>query len=348
MIHKINKKISETVSLADRLAEDIRCRNLQPGDIYLTTQDARKLLGVGGTAANLAMQLLEKRRILKRTQRRGAIILSPPQLNQTTLSRVHILVPELYYRTEGFGSDGILFGLQSMFPLANVSHCLLSQDGDAERVDRLIRRAIAEGGTDAFVLASVPFEIQRLIARTGFPAVVYGTAYHGIGNLPQLERDQSSAVIQLVEHFQKHRANRIAVLMRQHIMPGDQQALNTIFSVLGVSSPIRFVASDQEHTIAEIRLILQNDPSVDAFLCQTTNQADAVLSALELEKRPIDKVKIGTMLSFAKRNETPKFTHIQLIPTPEEIGTKLAEMLQEQVLGHVPKNKTIPVELIVV
>jgi DNA-binding transcriptional regulator YhcF (GntR family) len=348
MNHKINKKISETVSLADRLVEDIRFRNLQPGDIYLTTHDARKLLGVGGTAANHAMQLLEKRRIIKRTQRRGSIVLSPPQSSQTSISRIHILVPELYYRTEGFGNDGILFGLQGMFPLANVSHCLLSQDGNMERVDRLIHQTITEGGTDAFILASVSFEIQRLIAQTGFPTVVYGTTYHGIGNLPQLERDQRGSVIQLVEYFRRCGTNQIAVLMRQHIMPGDQVILNTIFSVLGVSSPIRFVASDQEHTIAEVHIILRENPSVNAFLCQTTKQAEAVLSALELEKRPTNNIKIGALLSFAKRNEPQKFTHLQLVPTPEEIGIKLAELLQEQVLGHVPKNKTIPVKLVVI
>ena len=349
-MHRVSKNITETTQLADRLLEDIRCRNLVPGDSYFTTRDARQFLGVGGTAANRALQLLEKRRIIQRMQRRGAVILPPIKPHSTEIDRIHIMVPELFFRNEGFSNDGILFGIQTEFPTATVSHCLLAGDNnnDVERVRQLVDSAVSNGGTDAFILASVPFEIQRAVARTGFPAIVFGTAYRGMGDLPQLERDRRSAVELVTRHLQKRGAKRIAALMRQYIMPGDHQTFDTILSLLGNSAPIRFLAPDHDHIVAEVRDILRQEPSVDAFLCQTTNQAEAVVTALEKECRSVAEIGIGVLHSYSKRSDPPKFTHIRMVPTPEEIGRELASMLRERHYEYPMKNKVIPVELAVV
>lgn len=347
-MQRISKSVTKTVGLADQLLEDIKRRDLKPGASYLTTQAARRFLGVGGTAANRALQLLEKRGIIERTQGKGAVILRPPSKEEAGISRVHILIPEIYFRTEGFGCDGILFGLQSEFPTAYVSHFLLLQDGDTQRIEKLIHDTIASGGTDAFVLASVPFEIQRAIARAGFPAVVYGTAYRGIGDIPQLERDIRSGVVMMVDHLRSRGTQNIAVLLRQYLMPGDQLFFDAVMETLGGSTSIRFLAADKEHMEAEIIDILRRDRFVNAFLCQTTIQAEAVRSALKKEGLNRDDIRIGVLLSYAKRNEQPKFTHIQLVPSPEEIGRKIARILQMQHIGQTPKNQTIPVELVAV
>lgn len=347
-MQRISKLVTKTVYLADRLLDDIKDRGLKAGDTYFTTQDARRFLGVGGTAANRALQLLEKRRIIERTQGRGAVILKTPNASETPpITQVHILIPELYFRTEGFGCDGILFGLQSEFPTAHVSHCLLQQDAAAaDRVNALIRQTIANGGTDAFVLASVPFEIQRAIACTGFPSVVYGTAYRGIGELSQLERDLNGAVVELVDHLRSRGARRIATLLRQYIMPGDHQVFNAVLSTLGASAPIRFLGADKEHIIAEIVDILRNEPNVDGFLCQTVTQAEAVEEALARENRSRNGVRIGVLLSYAKRSDPFQFTHVRMVLTPEEIGRKLASILQSRYLGRPPEKLTIPIELV--
>ena len=48
------------LELADRLTADIHERLLKPGDAYLTTAEAARLLGISTTTANRAMQLLVK------------------------------------------------------------------------------------------------------------------------------------------------------------------------------------------------------------------------------------------------------------------------------------------------
>lgn len=345
-MQKISKSVSQTVQLADRLLEDIKRRNLSPGDPYFTTLDARRFLGVGGTIANRALQLLEKRQVIKRTQGRGAVILPPPVVAPGTIARLHILLPELYFRTEGFGSDGILFGVQSEMPSAYVSQCLLMPQGGTERIESLINRAIGSGGTDAFILASVPFETQRAVARTGFPAVVFGTAYRGAGDLPQLERDLGGGVRLMIDHFRSRGCRKIATLLRQHIQPGDHEIFDVVLSTLGIGSPLRFLAQEKDHMIAEVRNILRTDPDVDAFLCQSTVHAEAVREALEREGRPADEMSIGVLFSYVKRNTPNPFTHIQMVPAPEEVGRELATMLRNSFRGKQPANRVIPIELV--
>ena len=345
-MQRISKNISETVQLADRLMDDISFRNLQPGDGYFTARDARNFLGVGGTAANRALQLLEKRQIIRRTQRSGSVILAPPKPCSMEITRIHFLFPEFYYRTQGVSYDGILFGLQAVFPTASVSLCLVSRDG--ERIEAMIHHAMTSTGLDVFVLSSVPFEIQKAVAETKFPVVTWGAAYQGIKNLPQLDVDHQDMTTQLVRHLQGRGAKRIATLMWETFMPGNQRSFDTILSLLGNSAPIRFLVPDHDHTVVAVRDILCSEPSVDAFLCLTSNQAEAVVDALKSLGRPKDSVEIGVLHSHTKRDDPQKFTHVRCALPPEEIGQKLASMLREQLDGNFPKNAVLPIELVTV
>ena len=75
---QIRQEQPRVANLADQLLADIEERNLRPGDRYLTTAEASKLLGVANSSANRALQVLEKRRRIVRQQRRGAFVVDPP------------------------------------------------------------------------------------------------------------------------------------------------------------------------------------------------------------------------------------------------------------------------------
>ena len=57
-------QVPRVIELADRIAEDIRRRKLKPGDPYQGTTETAEMLGVSTTAANAAMQVLVKRRLI--------------------------------------------------------------------------------------------------------------------------------------------------------------------------------------------------------------------------------------------------------------------------------------------
>src|SRR5438045_3666201 len=112
-------KVPRIIELADKIAEDIRSKNLKPGDPYQGTTETAEMLGVSTTAANRAMQVLVKRRIIQRRQRKGTFVAIPSESAPLSpLRRVHLVVQENYLRTEGLLSDGIIVGMHDELPAA--------------------------------------------------------------------------------------------------------------------------------------------------------------------------------------------------------------------------------------
>src|SRR3954462_3538876 len=104
--------IPRIIQLADRIAEDIKQRQLKPGDPYQGTTETAEMLGVSTTAANRAMQVLVKRRLIERRQRKGTFVAVPgAPTAESPLRRVHLIVHENYLRTEGLLADGIIVGM---------------------------------------------------------------------------------------------------------------------------------------------------------------------------------------------------------------------------------------------
>src|SRR4249919_1108185 len=96
-----SERTPKIVQLATALQRDIQDKRLAPGDPYLNTADAARLLGVSTVAANRALQLLVKRDVLCRRQRRGTFIADPKQGSDPTLiERVHLLVHKNFLKSE--------------------------------------------------------------------------------------------------------------------------------------------------------------------------------------------------------------------------------------------------------
>src|SRR3954466_11480587 len=70
-------KVPRILELADKIADDIRKKKLKPGDPYQGTTETAEMLGVSTTAANRAMQVLVKRRLIERRQRKGTFVAVP-------------------------------------------------------------------------------------------------------------------------------------------------------------------------------------------------------------------------------------------------------------------------------
>ncbi len=344
---KQNRLLARTVQLADRLVADIRCRNLEPGDSYMTAQEASRFLGVAGAAANRALQILEKRRIICRSQRRGAIILEPPKPECLSIDHVHFLVHDKYYRTEGVGGDGVLLGIQDALPTSIVSHCFLSSENEVSQVTRLIEQAYAEESTIAFVMVRAPFAVQQMISASGLPAVVYGSVYDGVPELSQIDRDHAGAVRLAVEFLQKRRRTRLAVLLRQQIMPGDFLTLDALTELSGFALTLRSLPSVDENIEAVALSILSRSEPPDAFLCQTARQAECVERIRRQLNISSSGVDIAVLTTYLKSGEEIPFPHIELDIDPEETGRRLGKLLLERASGNPPTRVVLPVRLAV-
>src|SRR5262245_41257431 len=98
------------ITLADRIEQDVRDKGLKPGDRYLGTVEVARHWHVGTASANRALQLLERRRVLRRRQRIGTVV-DQPRKAPASIATVHIVVPREAVESEGLFRDGTLMGL---------------------------------------------------------------------------------------------------------------------------------------------------------------------------------------------------------------------------------------------
>lgn len=342
---KQNKILGLTSTLADLLMADIRNRGLQPGDAYMTSHEAARFLGVAGASANRALQLLEKRKVIQRAQKRGCIVLEPPEPGKQPIEQVHFLVHDKYYRTEGIGGDGILFGIQSVLPTSTVSHCLLSQENEPQQVSKLIERSLRQETSDAFVLVRASYSTQRMIARSGLPAIVFGGLYPGIESLGQIDRDHRQAAKLLVQYLHEKHCHRLAVMMRQTVLPGDHPTLDYLHES-GLDLIIRFVPSEDDCIKAAASLLLEDRNRPDAVLCHTMRHAECVDQIRRERKIPADQLPIAVLTAYLKKGEQMTFPHIELDSNPETLGRRIGELLLESTMTKNNVRECVPVKLI--
>jgi DNA-binding LacI/PurR family transcriptional regulator len=342
-LDKKSKFLTQTVQLADRLAADIRNRKLKPGETYYTALEASRLLGVAGATANRALQLLEKRRIIQRSQRRGAIVLDPLPPNASGIDQVHFLVHDKYYRTEGIGGDGVLLGIQSELPTSIVSHCFLSPENEISQVLNLIDHSLAEETTDVFVLVRASYDAQRIIAQSAIPAVVYGSVFQGINHFSVIDRDHVGAIKLITDYLRKRGRKRVAVFMRYQVMAGDHQTFDALLNQSPFSLTLRFTPQENEAIEAETHSILNGSEKPDAFLCHTLRHAECVDRVRrELKIADLDIVVLSTYL---KRGETTHFPHIVIDSDPEALGRRLGVLLLNRVAG-IQTQEILPVKFV--
>lgn len=338
---RMDVQVPRILQLADAIAEDIRRRKLRPGDSYQTTHETAEMLGVSTTAANRAMQVLVKRRLLERRQRKGTFVAQPPtDLPSTPLRRVHLLVQENYLRTEGLLSDGIVIGMHEELPAAQLQFNFLPPESEAKFVEELTAEAMRSGRSEGFVLVRASLQVQRTFANSGLPVVVHGSLHPSITRLPWIDRDHVQAATKLIEYLLQQGVTRIFVLMRDRLFQGDHQMLDTVLRLVSESNigpnavALRCLPSDEDAIVAATQDWLDRVPDEKiGIICR----AEPLARGASLAIAPRDRGRISIVLSDYYRRgseQPPAWPHIKSELAPEEIGKHIGRMLVEQVVEN--------------
>lgn len=350
LTQKDPKQILRTIHLTNLLLEDIRTRKLQPGTPYYTTQEASQFLNVAAIFANQALQLLEKRRVIKMCQRTGSVINELPNVpSKEEISHVVLVVNEQYFRLEGDGSGDVLSGLQMELSSANIDIGLLNRNNEEEHVMRIINEALSNNDVDAFVLISVSFSIQKIFEKSCFPTVIFGSPFPSITGIPCIERDMTEGFEQILWYLQKRHRKHFVYLFRNTIHPGDKIIPNVLCSQPKQSADtvILFTTSFEEEIKAAVRNIFLSEFVPDAFICTSILQAEVVEEVMyEQGLIPYQDMDIIVTSYFFQRGIRAKYTHLSYGITPEEIGRKIGQMLRLQTQEQNVSNDMIPVELV--
>jgi DNA-binding LacI/PurR family transcriptional regulator/DNA-binding transcriptional regulator YhcF (GntR family) len=345
----------QIIELADRIAEDIRRRELRPGDAYLCTAEVARVMQVNGTKANRALQLLARRRVLDRRQRKGTFIAHPPaDPSGPALDRVHLLVQQDYLKTEGLLADGVVLGIQGVLPAATLQFDFSPGGDDGGHADRLIAEALRARRPEGFVLVRSSVQAQRLFRSSGLPTVVYGSLQASIQGMAQVERDQAQIGRLLARHLVEKKCRRVAVLLRDRVWAGDHHLLDAIQAELAAAGfaadglAIRCLPADAETVKASVHALLEHSPSPLGLVCRTEPLAQAAAAAAaEGKQGRRGKPRIVVCDVYRRDSGVPAFPFIRTTSSPEEIGRELGLLLVQQARGEPvhPARRLISVTL---
>jgi len=341
--------------LADRIQEDIRQRALGPGDPYLTTIETARMLGVNNSVAGRALQLLAKRRVIERRQRKGTFVLDPGRVEAPALlRRVHLLVHRDYLKTEGLLADGVVVGLQRDLPGTDVHFNFLPPWDEARYVDQLVREALQRSDQEGFVLVRAPLAAQRLVAESGLPAVVHGTVYPSVTNLCSIDRDQYEAGRLLAGYLLGQGCRRVVVVMRERLLPGDHGTLDGVRDAVDAAAlrpavlTLRCLPADPAAARQGLLDVLAEAGAPTGVLCRSDPLARAAQEAADalgpVAGRP---VQVALTDMYGKEGHTPRWPYVRTLLAPEEIGHRIGHVLACQARGERPgtTHETLAVQL---
>lgn len=349
----LKTKTPQIVDLAERLISDIEARQLQPGDRYLTTVAASRMLGVGNGAANRALQLLERRQIIVRQQRLGAFIAAlPADSPAPLLHRVHFLVHQNYLVAEGVGSDMVLLGMQEELPGVPVQISFLPEDKAHDHVQRMVDRTLTGKSKDGFVLVRAPYEVHQLISNLGVPCVVYGGLYPGLQGLCRIDRDMTGVGASAADYLLNKGHKRFAFITRQLAMPGDHDTMDAIRNRLSAKKLLansvveRFLPPDEVPCEAAIGQLLDSKNPPTAFICRAKRMAEGAMAAFKKRKlRLHHDVDIVLCDYYLGAGQSAEYIYPRPLYSLEEQGRHIARMLAERARGGECQNEIIPVEI---
>ncbi|MEZ6128693.1 MAG: hypothetical protein R3C59_08420 [Planctomycetaceae bacterium] len=337
-------------TLADEIAADIRGRKLGPGDAYLSAADTARRFKVSGTAANRALQLLEKRCVLHRRQRVGAVIADPTVgvVQDSQLQRVHLIVQENYLRTEGLLSDGVLIGLQETLPGAELQFNFLPDRDEVSYVQTLVTEALKSRLRGGFVLLRSSVGTQRIVENSGLPAVVHGQLHPSISRIAQIDRDQYQIGQILTDYLLRQRCSRMLVLLRETVSSGDHRFLDAVMSTcldagLGLDRlTIRCFPADSEAIAAGVREVMTKRKT--GILCRNEQLAEAALAGVADSTSSTNCV---AAVADVYRSDSRRFVSAATVVSPEEFGRQTGRILLQRLQHEAtePARISIPVEL---
>jgi DNA-binding LacI/PurR family transcriptional regulator len=349
------------VDLARRMESDISDRALVPGDAYLSAAEAAAAFRTSTTRANRALQLLEKRRVLIRRQRTGAII-APPDASPRTVAirRVNFVVAQNYMTTEGLGADGVIAGIQSALPGTDFQFRFIPEANDNSSVDSMVDEALRSSETEGFVLVRASRAIQKTVAASRLPMVVYGTPYPSQETVYCVDRGQASMGAMLTRYLLGQGAKRILAIMRPLSLHGDNLLLDGVRAELqsagcGIDAfEMRALPPDEDVLQATIRQTIQSGQGPIGVLCRSEPLASATQLALdEVLSKPQqgNRYLAGICAAdiYGNRQVAGRFPTAKPTISPEQIGEQIGQMLQQQAEGVGPSPSTfiIPTELYV-
>lgn len=271
---------------ADKLERHIRACSLKPGDRYITTEEAGKLLGISLVTTHRAMSLLAKRNILDRRRKAGTFIAAGIR-TEIKVINIHFFAPE-QSRVESATQTNHwkqIDGMKSV--LGHISaHFHFAPNQDLGYVQEIVKKNSVAGLLNGAILILSSREMRSFFNLSGIPTVVEGGVEADLANLCWIQWDQIQAGRLLTAHLLERGHRRLATVMRDIWSIGEHllhDGINESLTAAGLpSNTLRMRSAPNERSaILELtRGLFHEENPPTGFICRNEFQADCVAEAV--------------------------------------------------------------------
>ncbi len=343
---------SRVLMSAKKLENHIRACGLQPGDRYISAEEAGRLLDESVMTAQRTMTYMAKLNLLERRPKAGTFI-GPAMAAKVAASCVHFLLPE-QCMTKGEFRQGFwtqIHGMRSVLPVMSAQFNFIPNQ-NLVYVQQVVQQASAAGSLMGVVLVLPSREIRNYFNQSGIPTVVSGSVEPDLTNLCWIDWDQMQIGRLLADYLIQRGHRRLATIMRDIWAVGEHMLHDGISEVLAgadlPSNALLVRSAPAEHSvIAEMvrGLMTQTPQPPTGFICRTTFQADCV-SEVARSLGMADRVEVVLCNALNPADQSKYTCAVPEIDIAEE-GRIMGKMFQglTQSQPPEPRGRYISVKL---
>jgi DNA-binding LacI/PurR family transcriptional regulator len=336
---------------AEKLRRHIRSCGLQPGDRYISADEAGTLLGESVMTAQRAMAFLASEDVLDRRAGTGTFI-GPAAAGHAVTSCIQYFLPEqcIFERTMREGYWECLQGMREVLPNVSVQSNFVRDQDDAH-VKQLIEQASVNALAGVVLVLSTR-AIRSYFNQSGIPTVVRGNVEPGLTNLCWISYDEGQVGQLLTSWLVQRGHRRLVTIMRDVWSIGEHQLIDSAGKVLsdaGLAADSLLVRSTPSDPIAieEVvrQLLTDTDDIPTGFICRNAVQADGVTEVAR-SLGLADRIDV-TLANIADDLIKPHYTCVEPEIDEVEQGRITARMFQTMSEARMPEPRghTVGVKL---
>jgi DNA-binding LacI/PurR family transcriptional regulator len=339
------------------IEKDMRERQLDIGQAYLTASQMSEILSVSRATADRALRELSHRRVLVRKQRKGTFVgeaYADGAFARPRLDEIHVLSSAQYLRSGLVPVSTIVEELERALGGAAVNLHFIPEASALAFVDRLVKRIMSVGeSAEGLVLIRCPREAQLLVEASGIPSVVFGSVYPDVKRLSWIDVDQHGAGRIAARHALDQGFKRFTLLMRDQWRRGDNLMMQGLTVELARArmrfDDLRIESIPQDSALIEeqIGAVLDQADEPTALLCRNAVFADIAhrLAAGHDRRNGTRTLVVATQA----RREGARYARAAPDMEPAEqiqwVGRRLARLADDP--DAPPENMVVPVRLVV-
>jgi DNA-binding LacI/PurR family transcriptional regulator len=327
-----------TRKLAARLEQDIRRRGLAPGDRYLSTIEAARLLGVSTTTCNRAMRLLAERSVLTRRRNRGTHIGQKVQPSPVSVIRT-VYVLRSQDRLEGYmSSEAVMRGLWRALPGVDLHFAILPPADPAGYVKQLLKVAPYNNAVGV-VAVGCHRDVYDFLLTQSLPVVVMGSVDPNEDQLASIDGDQERAGLLLAEHLVACGHTNMVLLMSESWRPGNNNFLRGVEQALElhglpIALRVRSLPNDRRMIQQQVLQLIAEAQTPPAFICHLPAAPRAIADLLTSEPSvPGDLAVVYHSDCERPAVDTMPFAYTYIEKSREDMAEEAGRMLLDMSNG---------------